>query len=159
MPRSSPFPYLFLSQLHRLPSSLEGALVGFRVAILSQQLSPSRSGIPCSQPPCSSSGKHVPIEWLLRMSFREAGICRSAFPVTTQLQALPQICVWLGRSLHSSISSATIFFLCQTSWHALIPNRVASSFSLSQPTWLLLTHQTSWWTRPPSLSACPYFKR
>ena len=33
--------------------------MGFRVAILSQQLSPSGSGVPCPQPPCSGSGRHA----------------------------------------------------------------------------------------------------
>ena len=47
------------SHANRSPSPLEGALVGFRVTILSQQLSPSGCGVCCSQPPCSGSGKHV----------------------------------------------------------------------------------------------------
>ena len=52
---------LFPSASHRnrFPSSLECALLGFRVAILSQQLSPSGSGVYYSQPPCTGSGKHV----------------------------------------------------------------------------------------------------
>ena len=52
---------------------------------------------------------HVPREWLLLISFREAEFCNSAFPVTVQLHASPTICAWSGRSPHSSISSATIF--------------------------------------------------
>ena len=44
------------TDLHPL---LECALVGFRVTILWQQLPPSGSGVRYSQPPCSSSGKHV----------------------------------------------------------------------------------------------------
>ena len=50
------------SHANRSPSSLQSALVGFRVSILSQQLSPSGSGVCCSQPPCSGSGKHVPCD-------------------------------------------------------------------------------------------------
>ena len=49
-----------VSPAKRSPTSLECTLVGFRVAILSQQLSPSGSGECCSQPPCSGPGKHVP---------------------------------------------------------------------------------------------------
>ena len=50
---------------------------------------------------------HVPKEWLLHMSFREAEVCSSAFLVTVLFSSkhLPQICAWLGRSSHSSISS------------------------------------------------------
>lgn len=49
---------LSASHTNRSSSSLEGALVGFRVAILSQQVSHSGSGVHCSQPPHSSSGNY-----------------------------------------------------------------------------------------------------
>ena len=39
---------------------MESTLVGFKITILSQQLSPSGSGLHCSQPPCIGSRKHVP---------------------------------------------------------------------------------------------------
>ena len=45
---------------NRSPSCLERALVGLRVTILSQLLSPSGPGVCSSQPPSSGSGKHVP---------------------------------------------------------------------------------------------------
>ena len=48
------------SHANKSLSSLECALVGLRVAILSQQLSPSGSGARCSQPPGSGSGNHGP---------------------------------------------------------------------------------------------------
>ena len=60
MPRSSPSPHLFLSWLHKQVSiSLEGALMGLRVTILSQQLSPPVSWACSSQPPHIGSGKHM----------------------------------------------------------------------------------------------------
>ena len=56
-----PIPRVFLSRLSKEISILSGmCTVGFRLAILWQQLSPSGSGVRCSQPPDRGSGKHVP---------------------------------------------------------------------------------------------------
>ena len=111
--------------------------------IVWQHLSPSGSGVHCPQPPCSGSGKHVPCytgSWWspARNTSQDCGFsgCPLEKPkYATQLswsqfssKHLPRIRVWLGRSLHSSISSAAVFsFLLQISWHALTPNHVASS--------------------------------
>ena len=97
MPRSSPYPYLFLSQLCKQSSiPLECALVGFRVTILLQQPSASGSGVCFSQSPCSGLGKHVPCYtqswWSPRKHMcQDRGLSvhppekqKSAFPVTVQ---------------------------------------------------------------------------
>ena len=63
---------------------------------------------------------HVPKEWLLHTSCREAEVC---IPVYSS------VCAWLGRSLHSSISSLLTPF--PPTWFPL---------SVSQPAWLLLLH-------------------
>ena len=140
------------------PSTLEGILVGFRVAILSQQLSPSESGVCCSQPLCTGSGKHVPcytgLWWGLgRHSLkgvaspyipqRSREVFRSAFPVTG---CKHHESGWLGKSPHSSIS----FALTSSLHSGLSPTPFQTTWLLpvSQPAWLLL----------PSLSVHHYFE-
>ena len=65
----SEVPHILISpsagHTNRSPSSPEGALVGFRVAILLKQLSPSGSGVCYIQPPCSGSGKHAVLHWVM----------------------------------------------------------------------------------------------
>ena len=79
------------------------ALLWISVTILLQQLSPSGSGVGYSQTPCSewfketcavlhwimveSREAHVPREWLLHTSSREAEVYGSAFLVTVQLSS------------------------------------------------------------------------
>ena len=53
--------------------------MGFRVAILSRQLSPSGSGVQCSQPPWSSSGNHVPC-YTVPDAGAQGGTCSSVGP-------------------------------------------------------------------------------
>ena len=69
---------------------------------------------------------------------------------------LPQICACLGRSQHSSISSATIFsILFQTSWHALTPSCMASPLHTRPYSQLLSTPFQTVWLHLLSLSGCP----
>ena len=114
--------------------------MGFRVTVLSQQLSPAGSGVCCPQPPCNGSGKHVLCytgsRWSRgRHTTQECGFSihlsdkqKSAIQHSqSQFSSkhLPQIHAWLGRFPHSSISSATIFsFLLPTLWHALTSNHM-----------------------------------
>ena len=66
MPRSSPCHFLFLQWLHKqVPTPLEGAPVGFRVAICSQPLSPSGSGVHCSQPLCNVRETCAVLPWIM----------------------------------------------------------------------------------------------
>ena len=95
--------------------------MGFKIVILLRQLSLSRSGVHCPQPPSSSPGKRVPCytgSWWNpgRHTSQESGfsVCPSekqkstvsAFLATVQhSRHLPRTHAWFGRSLHSSISS------------------------------------------------------
>ena len=118
MPRSPPYPYLFLSQPHKQTSILSGrCTVGFRVPILFlQQLSPSGSGVRCPQPPGSgkrvqsytgswwSPGRHTSQEsgFSIRPSEKQKEHSRSQ----SSSKHPPRIWSWLGRSSHSSICMA-----------------------------------------------------
>ena len=140
---------------------------GFQSRYPPQQPSPSGSGVCCSQLPCSGSGKDVPC--YTGYGGVQGGTCpESGFSVCPVIQHfrsqfsskhLSWIRAWLGRSWHSSISSATVFsFLLQTSWQVLTPNRVAFPYTPHLvarpcPTTFLTT-----WLPPPPLSACPCFK-
>ena len=119
MPRSFPHPYLFLRWLSKQVSIPSGRCSwGFRVAILSQQLSPWGSGVRCPRPPCNGSGKHVPCysgSWWSpgRHMSQESdfSICPSLKQKSAAQQSqfgskhLPRIHACLGRSPHSSIRS------------------------------------------------------
>ena len=84
MARSSPSPYLSVSQSHKQISIPLGcAFVGFRVTILSQQLSPSGCGVCCSQPPCSGSGKHGGRSLYLHIWILSSFLCSGSMSVFT----------------------------------------------------------------------------
>ena len=128
------------------PSPLEGAPVGFRVTILSQQLSPSGSGVCCSQPPCSGWGKHAPCYTGSQWSPRMPASQESGFSVILQRSRSLKFSVPSHSSApsisHKSVLGKTV--PCKAlSAPSLYPFRPHGCF-LSQPVWLLL--QISWWT-------------
>ena len=153
MPRSSPYPYLFLSQLHKQVSIPSGRCSCDFQSHLLQQLYPSGSGVHCPQPLCSGSGKravlhwvmvesreaHIPKEWLLHMSFTEAEVCSSRVPVLLQAPPTNPCSVrQLPAELHQ-LSPYTLTSL-QTTWQF--------------PPYYPKPHGR----KTPSLSDYPYFK-
>ena len=127
--------------------------MGFRVSIFLQQLSPSKSGVRCPQPPCKVQGNmcHVTLDH----GDIQGGTCPRRVTSPYMLQSsrslqfqhswsqfvqfsnkhLQQIHAWLGRSPHSSISSLLTPF--PPAW--LLPppfqtSQCKSSF-LPQATW------------------------
>ena len=91
MLRSSPY-FICPSASHanRSPSSLACAFVSFRVPIFSQKLSPSASGVCCSQSPCSGPGPVCyalcPQGWCPGWPMSQCGTLTSA--VVTQIISL-----------------------------------------------------------------------
>ena len=130
--------------------SLECTLLYFRVAILSQQLSPSGSGVRCLQPPCSGSGKQAPCyigPWWSsgRHTSQESGlsVCpsekqKSTFLVRVQFRSkhLSRIRAWLGRSPHNSISSLLTPFPQTARLLSSLPQATRHNPN-SRPAWLL----------------------
>ena len=126
------------------PSSPEGILMGFKVIILSQQLSPSGSGVHCPQPPCRSCpGKHmlcytaswwspgkahVPWEWLPCMSFREAEVCSLSIPGHSSAFQAPPTNPCLVWQVPTELISSLLTLFPQPTWlpsllpHAAWPN-------------------------------------
>ena len=134
MPQSSPYPYLFLSQLHKQFSICSGWHThGFQSCHpFARALSFRIWGI-CPQLLCTSPGKHavllwitvksrkahVPRKWLLYTSFREAKVNSVSIPRQTSVfQASPMnLClVRQVPAIPSSISFAGVFFRQASQW-------------------------------------------